>query len=57
LLNISTLKRRRRKPKRRRRRLERGRRRRPTRRRWRAKAPMMSGLEGSSPQRPLPPPD
>jgi hypothetical protein len=36
---------------RRRRRLEGRRRRRPERRRWRAKAPRMSGLEGSSPPR------
>jgi hypothetical protein len=44
LLDISTLKGKRRRPKRRRRR-------RPARRRWRAKVPRMSRLRGSSPPR------
>jgi hypothetical protein len=49
LLDISTLKGRRRRPGRRRRRLERRRRRRLARRRWRAKASRMSKLGESSP--------
>jgi hypothetical protein len=48
LLDISTLKGRRR-PTKRRRRPKKRRRRRPARRQWRAKAPRMSGLAGSSP--------
>jgi hypothetical protein len=51
LLDISTLKGRRRRPERGGRRPERRRRRMPKKRRWRAKAPRISELGGSSPPR------